>query len=109
MGEPQVLIVGAGPTGLALAFWLARAGTPFRLIDRKAGPGEGSRAMAVQARTLEFYRQLGIADDVIASGFRLDRVHLRNGRREIAVVPLGDVGKDLSPFPFGLSLPQDDH
>lgn len=109
MGEPQVLIVGAGPTGLAFALWLARSDTPFRLIDRKPGPGEGSRAMAVQARTLEFYRQLGIADDVIASGFRLDRLHLRNESREIAAVPLGDVGKGLSPYPFALSFPQDDH
>src|SRR5262245_21420508 len=109
MGESQVLIVGAGPTGLALALWLARAGTPFRLIDRKAGPGEGSRAMAVQARTLEFYRQLGIADDVIAHGFELDRAHLRNRSREIATLWLGGVGKGLSPYPFALSFPQDDH
>src|SRR3954465_4021189 len=81
-----VLIVGAGPTGLVLALWLAKAGVPFRLIDRKAGPGEGSRAMAVQARTLEFYRQLGLADDVVARGFRLDRLHLRNQSRELARV-----------------------
>src|SRR5215475_14122381 len=109
MTEPQVLIVGAGPTGLVLALWLAKVGVPFRLVDRKAGPGEGSRAMAVQARTLEFYRQLGIADDVIKGGFRLDRLHLRNESRELAVVPLGYVGKGLSPYPFALSCPQDDH
>ena len=109
MSEPQVLIVGAGPTGLVLALWLARAGVPFRLIDKNAGPGQASRAMAVQARTLEFYRQLGIADEVVAAGFRLDRLHLRNRSRELAVVPLGDVGRGISPFPFALSLPQDDH
>lgn len=109
MSEPKLLIVGAGPTGLVLALWLARIGTPFRLIDRKVGPGEGSRAMAVQARTLEFYRQLGIAEEVIAGGFRLDRLHLRNELREIATFPLGAVGKGISPYPFVLSFPQDDH
>jgi len=109
MSRPEVLIVGAGPTGLVLALWLARAGTPFRLIDKNSGPGQASRAMAVQARTLEFYRQLGIADEVVAAGFRLDRLHLRNRSREIAVAPLGDVGRGISPFPFALSLPQDDH
>lgn len=109
MSQPQVLIVGAGPTGLVLALWLARAGVPFRLIDRNPGPGRASRAMAVQARTLEFYRQLGIADAVVAAGFRLDRVHLRDRSRELAVVQLGDVGTGISPFAFALSLPQDDH
>jgi 2-polyprenyl-6-methoxyphenol hydroxylase-like FAD-dependent oxidoreductase len=109
MAESQVLIVGAGPTGLVLALWLAKAGVPFRLIDRNARPGEASRAMVVQARTLEFYRQLGIADDVIAGGFRLDRLHLRNLSGKIATVRLGDVGKGESPYPFALSFPQDDH
>jgi 2-polyprenyl-6-methoxyphenol hydroxylase-like FAD-dependent oxidoreductase len=109
VSRPEVLIVGAGPTGLVLALWLARVGTPFRLIDKNSGPGQASRAMAVQARTLEFYRQLGIADEAVAAGFRLDRLHLRNRSREIAVAPLGDVGRGVSPFPFALSLPQDDH
>ena len=109
MGEPQVLIVGAGPTGLVLGLWLAKVGLPFRLIDKKAGPGEGSRAMVVQARTLEFYRQLGFAADVIAGGFRVERFHLRNLSGEMASVPLGVVGKGESPYPFALSFPQDEH
>jgi 2-polyprenyl-6-methoxyphenol hydroxylase-like FAD-dependent oxidoreductase len=109
VGQPQVLIVGAGPTGLVLALWLARTGVPFRLVEKNSGPGHASRAMAVQARTLEFYRQVGIAEAVVAAGFRLDRLHLRNRVRELTVVPLGDVGSDISPFPFVLSLPQDDH
>jgi 2-polyprenyl-6-methoxyphenol hydroxylase-like FAD-dependent oxidoreductase len=109
VSRPQVLIVGAGPTGLVLALWLARTGTPFRLIDKNSGPGQASRAMAVQARTLEFYRQLGIADEVVAAGFRLDRIHIRNRSRELAVALLGKIGPGIAPFPFVLSLPQDDH
>ncbi len=109
MSEPQVLIVGAGPTGLVLGLWLAKTGVPFRLIDKNSGPGQASRAMAVQARTLEFYRQLGLADRAVAAGFQLERLHLRNRVRELAVVPLGNIGRGISPFPFVLSLPQDDH
>src|SRR6187399_173275 len=109
MADPPVLIVGAGPTGLVLALWLAETGVPFRLIDKKAGPGGASRAMAVQARTLEFYRQLGFADAVIAGGFRLERLHLRNESGEVATIPLGDSGKGESPYPFALSYPQDEH
>lgn len=109
MAEPQILIVGAGPTGLVLALWLAKVGVPFRLIDRKAEPGGASRAMAVQARTIEFYRQLGFAEEVITAGFRMDHVHVRNRSGEIATINLGDIGKGESPYPFALSLPQDDH
>jgi 2-polyprenyl-6-methoxyphenol hydroxylase-like FAD-dependent oxidoreductase len=65
--------------------------------------------MAVQSRTLEFYRQLGIADEVAAAGFRLDRIRVRNRSRELAVALLGEIGGGISPFPFVLSLPQDDH
>ena len=99
MSQPQVLIVGAGPTGLVLALWLARAGTPFRLIDKNSGPGQASRAMAVQARTLEFYRQLGIADEVVAAGFRLDRIHLRNRSRELAVATARGRRRRHQPVP----------
>jgi len=73
----QVLIVGAGPTGLVLALWLARSQVPFRIIEKNSGPGQASRAMAVQARTLEFYRQLGIAEQTIASGILMNGGHLR--------------------------------
>ena len=107
--ENQVLIVGAGPTGLVLALWLARSGVSFRIIEKNDGPGQASRAMAVQARTLEFYRQLGIADRVIESGIRVRGGHLREGNRVIADFPFDDIGSDISPFPFVLSFPQDDH
>jgi 2-polyprenyl-6-methoxyphenol hydroxylase-like FAD-dependent oxidoreductase len=56
--EYPVLIVGAGPTGLILALYLSQMGVPVRLIDKAAAPGMTSRAIIVQARTLELYRQI---------------------------------------------------
>ena len=64
MSATQVLIVGAGPTGLVLALWLNRLGVQFRIIDKLASPGTTSRALVVHARTLEFYRQIGLADEI---------------------------------------------
>jgi 2-polyprenyl-6-methoxyphenol hydroxylase-like FAD-dependent oxidoreductase len=66
----RVLIVGAGPTGLVLALWLTRQGVSVRIIDKAAAPGTTSRALAVQARTLELYRQLDLTDAVRVGGRR---------------------------------------
>jgi flavin-dependent dehydrogenase len=53
MVRSDVLIVGAGPTGLVMALWLTKLGMKVRIIDKTAEPGTTSRALAVQARTLE--------------------------------------------------------
>lgn len=105
----EVLIVGAGPTGLVLALALQRAGASFRIIDRADAPGTTSRALAVQARTLEFYRQFGIADDVIEAGVKLSEVDLWAKGNQLARLPLTEIGTGLSPFPFALVYPQDEH
>lgn len=105
----QVLIAGAGPTGLMLALRLARHGIPLRIIDQAAGPGHASRAMTVHARTLEFYRQMGLADEIVAHGVRIEALHLRERGEEVACLPLKDIGAGLSPYPFVLAYPQDDH
>jgi len=109
LNQAKVLIVGAGPTGLVLALCLTKLGVKFRIVDKNSGPGQASRAIAVQARVLEFYRQLGFADDVVNGGLRMERLHLRNGSGEIAELRFGDFGKNLSAFPFVLSYPQDVH
>jgi 2-polyprenyl-6-methoxyphenol hydroxylase-like FAD-dependent oxidoreductase len=114
MANARVLIVGAGPTGRTLGLSLVRRGVPFRLISAAEGPGEHSRAMVVQARTLEFYDQFGFADDVIRQGVPVGEAHLResdkNGRsREVVRVSFRDLGEGLSPYPFPLAYPQDDH
>jgi 2-polyprenyl-6-methoxyphenol hydroxylase-like FAD-dependent oxidoreductase len=107
--DTEVLIVGAGPTGLALALWLNRLGVAVRIVDKDAGPGETSRAMVVQARTLELYRQLGIADEVVAEGRRNPAVNLWVRGKRRAHIDFRDAGARLTPFPFVLVYPQDRH
>ena len=109
MNDIEVLIVGAGPTGLVLALVLARHGVTPRIVEKNPGPGEASRAMAVHARTLEFYSQLGFADEVVGRGIQMKNIHIRRGARDIAQIRLNDFGQGISPFPFVVSLPQDEH
>ena len=73
MARCDVLIVGAGPTGLVLALWLTKLGVKVRIIDKTAEPGTTSRALAVQARTLELYRQLDLAGAVVSRGIKFQR------------------------------------
>ncbi|MFT3987453.1 FAD-dependent monooxygenase [Aestuariivirga sp.] len=105
----DVLIAGAGPTGLVLALWLVKQGVKIRIIDKAPGPGTASRAMAVQARTLELYRQLDLAEAVVAAGHKTPAVNLWVKGKRQAHVPLSDAGKDLTPYPFLLAYPQDVH
>src|SRR5437667_11730888 len=104
-GHPtQVLIVGAGPTGLMLALWLARRGVAVRIVDKTSAPGTTSRALVMHARTLEFYRALGLADEAIAHGMKFLALNLWARGKHKGRVVLGDIGADQSPFPFMLIL-----
>src|SRR5262249_50043629 len=104
-----VLIVGAGPTGLVLALWLTRLGVRVRIIDKTAEPGTTSRAVAVQARTLELYRQMDLADAVVEAGVKVPAANLWVRGSKAARLPLGRMGEGLSPFPYALMYPQDAH
>jgi 2-polyprenyl-6-methoxyphenol hydroxylase-like FAD-dependent oxidoreductase len=66
--DTDVLIVGAGPTGLTLACELARSGISFRIVEAAPRPQQGSRGKGVQPRTLEVFDDLGIVDVVLAHG-----------------------------------------
>jgi 2-polyprenyl-6-methoxyphenol hydroxylase-like FAD-dependent oxidoreductase len=105
----EVLIVGAGPTGLVLALWLTRLGVRVRIIDRTAEPGTTSRALAVQARTLEFYRQLGLAETVLQRGRKAEAANLWVAGRKAAHIAFGNLTAALSPFPYPMIYPQDEH
>jgi 2-polyprenyl-6-methoxyphenol hydroxylase-like FAD-dependent oxidoreductase len=67
----EVLVVGAGPTGLTLASELARRGVSFRIVDKAPEPSPLSKAIGVQARTLEIFDDMGIAEETIAAGLVL--------------------------------------
>jgi 2-polyprenyl-6-methoxyphenol hydroxylase-like FAD-dependent oxidoreductase len=107
--QPQVLIVGAGPTGLVLALWLRRLGVDLRIVDKTAEPGTTSRAVAVQARTLEFYRQIGLADTVTARGREVSAANLWVAGRRVARAVFGDMGAGISPYAYAFIFPQDEH
>jgi 2-polyprenyl-6-methoxyphenol hydroxylase-like FAD-dependent oxidoreductase len=107
--DVEVLVVGAGPSGLVLALWLARRGIAVRIIDKAAEPGTTSRALVVHARTLEFYRQLGIANDLVAGAVPFDSVNLWAYGRHIARADVGAIGAGFTPFPHLFIFPQDRH
>jgi len=105
----EVLVVGAGPTGLVLALWLKRQGVDVRVIDKTAEPGTTSRALVVHARTLELYRQMGLADDVVNRGLEFSALNLWVRGRHAARAALGDIGRGQSPYPYMVIFPQDQH
>lgn len=108
-GIPDVLIIGAGPTGLVLALWLRRFGVRVRIVDKTAEPGTTSRALAVQARTLELYDQIGIAQAVVDGGRQVGAANFWVAGKHAARAVFGAMGAGISPFPFALIYPQDEH
>src|SRR6476619_2933050 len=107
--ETDVLVIGAGPTGLMLANQLVRRGVRVLVIDRHAGPAQQTRALGVQARTLEIYQKLGIVDRALELGKIGNGANLWSEGRPIGRVPLGDAGKSVTPYPYIFILGQDDN
>jgi 2-polyprenyl-6-methoxyphenol hydroxylase-like FAD-dependent oxidoreductase len=109
MPQSDVLIIGAGPTGLVLALWLTKLGVKVRIVDKTAEPGTTSRALAVQARTLELYRQLDLAGTVVARGHKVPAVNLWAKGEAAARLSFENIGSGLTPYPFLQIFPQDQH
>ncbi|WP_328690194.1 FAD-dependent monooxygenase [Streptomyces phaeochromogenes] len=101
----DVLVVGAGPTGLTLAAQLRAYGTRFRIADRSLDRVHESRALGIQPRTLEALAGFGVTDELVARGNPAMRLRMHLPRR-VVQMPLFDIGLADTPYPFLLFLSQ---
>jgi len=97
--KTQIVIIGAGPTGLMLANQLQRLGIEFKILDTKTGPTNQSRALAVSARSMELYQQLGLAAVVSEQSTEVKGFEIFQNGKTKASVNLENLGKGLSDFP----------
>ncbi|HEX8397027.1 MAG TPA: FAD-dependent monooxygenase [Pyrinomonadaceae bacterium] len=107
--ETDVIIVGAGPTGLSLACQLFRYGIDFVILDKNDGISRYSKAIGVQARTLEIYEQIGLAQDLVDLGAKAEKAQLVEGGEVRGKIELSEIGQGLSPYPFLLLVEQNKH
>jgi len=102
----QVIIIGAGPTGLSMAAQLVRFGIDFIILDKKDGTTDLSKAIVVQARTMEIFDELGLAQKAIQRGQVTTAMNMFYKGKKRAFVNLAGLGEGISPFSFALSLEQ---
>lgn len=105
MTDADVLVVGAGPTGLTLAASLHAGGARVRIVDQHLDRAHESRALAVQPRSLEVLRGFGLADELVRRGNPAVRLRIHAGRRTVPV-RLFDIGVDDTAYPFLLFVSQ---
>lgn len=104
--DTQVLIVGAGPSGLMLACQLSIYGVPFRIIDKKAGYANYSGALFIQAKTLEIFDKMGVAEKAINQGQIVNSIQVSFGKKRALSLNIKNFGKGLSKIPYILMLEQ---
>ena len=106
MTHTTVLLIGAGPVGLTLACELARRHIPYRLVERTAGPAHGSRAKALQPRSLEVLHDLGLAENLLAAGATDLPYRKFNGKQLLGEAPRRLSARTDTKYPNLLLLPQ---
>jgi len=103
--RPGVLVVGAGPTGLALAAQLDALGATVRIVDRQRDRVHESRALVVLPRTLEVLRGLGVSEKLVERGNDAVRLQMHFGKKLVRT-RLFDIGLEDTAYPFLLFISQ---
>jgi len=103
MADLQVLIAGAGPTGMTAAIELKRLGVDVRVIDKSDHMARYSQALVLQARTLEQLQRYGLADEAVAQGRKLNEARFYSEGKLIVDFKLDHMD---GRYPFALFLPQ---
>ncbi|MFB2119208.1 FAD-dependent monooxygenase [Parapedobacter sp. 2B3] len=106
--QTDVLIVGAGPSGLMMAAQLLRYGLQPTVIDAKPGPDREPKAMLVHARSLELFRQLGLSDRLLAQGEPCYAMQLLGRRGPVGTLDFSQLVATATAFPFIHRIGQDD-
>src|SRR5438105_2269817 len=96
----EVLIVGAGPTGLMMACQLAIRNIPFVIIDQSDDHTTQSRAIVMQARSLEILDQMGISGQALENGEKANAFGAFFNSKKVVKLILKDIGQNLTRFPF---------
>ena len=102
----EVLIVGAGPTGLLLACELARRAVSFRIIDKSPRPSQLSRGLGIHSRSLEIFEDLGLLSELVDRGFWLTGTSVFTNRTLSKRIPLDETRSESDPFPSLLIIEQ---
>lgn len=107
--KTDVIIIGAGPTGLALACQLIRYGIDFVIVEKRETTTPHSKAIGVQARTLEIYEQIGIADKLVALGRKAEKARMIVGGETRGEIDFSEIGTGMSAYPYVLIVEQGKH
>ena len=99
----QVLVVGAGPTGLTMAAELTRHGIPYRIIDKKSGVTDKTKALTLQSRTMEVFEDMGLIDEVLEKGRPVARFSFYTEEKRIFHVASAELD---TPYPYIMLYPQ---
>ncbi|KAG6008088.1 hypothetical protein E4U21_004969 [Claviceps maximensis] len=111
MSETDVLIVGAGPTGLVLALWLSKLNIKVRIIDKAARQATSTRAIVVHARTVELYDQFdpSLAQELCEKAYPIDELNIWVRGRRACRLPIADLGRELTPRARMQTISQHEH